>query len=76
MVTKEANLSLRDKICKHCHNGQFIFVLKIRIFLLDDKNCHFLYFFCLKVSILKEKQLNFTINARTISKLTINISFS
>ena len=42
----------------------------------DDKDCHFCTFVCLKISILKEKELNFTINACTISRFTINISFS
>ena len=69
MVTK-------DKVCQHCHNEQFIFVLKIRIFLSPvTRIVTFCTFVCLKVSILNEKQLNFTINARTIPRFTINISF-
>jgi hypothetical protein len=76
MVAKEASLSLRDKICQHCHNGKFIIVLKIRIFLPVTRIVTLCAFVCLKVSILKEKELNLTINARTISRLTINISFS
>ena len=66
---------LGDKICQHCHNEQLIFVLKIRIFLPVTRIVTFCTFVCLKVSILNEKQLNFTINARTIPRLTINISF-
>jgi len=75
MVAKEANLSLRDKICQHFYNGQFIFVLKIRIFLQMTRIVTFVLLLK-KISILKEKELNFTINACTISRFTINISFS